>query len=211
MANFLAFRVGMKGAKQTQRILGRLSERVRTRVNRRALDETARKGVSEAKRFLKRRRTGLLAKSLAQKAKQKGQDRGYRVIGADRGFKAVVPGSRWQTTFPVGVTVTLSGKGKRGKKPKTSKIAARGFNLTAGLALNPAKYAHLVEGGRVATKPKNSKAMFFRVNKGAGMKSSLVWAKKVRAVKGQEFMRPTGEKLKLIFPGIVAKHVQKAA
>jgi hypothetical protein len=211
MANLLAIRVGLRGGKQTIRTLNRLSASTRRRVHRGALDEAARKGVSESKRFLKVRRTGLLKKAMAYKAKQNGQDRGYRVIGADRGFKTVVPGSRWQTTFPMGVTVTLSGKGKRNKKPRTAKISARGFNLTAGLSLNPAKYAHLVEGGRVSTYPKRSKAMFFRVNKGSGMKSSLVWAQKVKAVKGQEFMAPTGEKLKLMFPGIVAKHLQKAA
>lgn len=211
MASKLAIVVKLRGVASTRRALGRLRESTRRAVFRSSLNEAARKAVSDAKKFLKTRRTGLLKKSLAFKSKQGGKDKGYRVVGADRGFKTSVPGSRWQTSFPKGITVVLTGKGKRNKKPKTAKIAAKGFNLTAGLNLDPAKYAHLVEGGRVSTYPKRSKAMFFRINMRGSSKSSLVWSKRVKAVAAQKFMEPTAQKLVIVFPGIVEKHLRKVA
>lgn len=208
MASKLAIRVKVEGAPATIQKMNGLRESVRNRVFRNAMNDAARKGVSMAKGFLKPKRTGLLSKAMAFKTKQSGKDRGYRAIGADRGFKATVAGSRWQTTFPMGTTVTLTGKGKRGSKPRTAKIAAKGFNLTAGLALDPSKYAHLVEGGRKLTRPKKSKAMFFRVSK-RGSNSALVWSQKAKAVQGQKFMEPMAEKLALIYPWIMEQQLQK--
>jgi hypothetical protein len=211
MASKLAISVKVEGAPQTIQRLSGLRESVRRRVFRNAMTEAARKGVSIAKGYLKPRRTGLLSKAMAFKSKQSGKDRGYRAIGADRGFKTNVAGSKWQTTFPLGVTVALTGKGKRGSKPRTAKIAARGFNVTAGQALDPSKYAHLVEGGRKQTNPKTAKAMFFRVSKKRGSNSALVWAQKAAAVKSQQFMRPMAEKLSLIYPWIMEQHLRKVS
>lgn len=210
MPSKLSIRTELKGAASTIAAMGRLTESVRNKVFRLSLNEAARTGVSNAKGYLKTNRTGLLKKSIAFKSKQKTKDRGYRAIGADRGFKTSVPGSRWQTSFPKGITVILTGKGNRNKKPRTAKIAARGFNLTAGTALNPANYAHLVEGGRTANKPKSASAFFFRMNR-KGSSSALIWAKRVAAVKPQKFMKPMSERLKLIYPGIVEKHLRKVA
>lgn len=213
MASKLTIKVKLKGAERTIFRLSRLKSTIQNRVHRNALTDAARKGVSIAKGYLKPRRTGLLSKAIAYKTKQSTRDRGYRVIGADKGFKTVVPGSnQWNqvtTNARRGVTVILSGKGKRNRMPRTAKIAAKGFNLTSGLNLDPAKYAHLVEGGRKANRPVKAKAMRFRVSAKRGSSSVQVWSQHVRRVQGQQFMRPASEKLALIFPWIMEQHLRK--
>lgn len=200
--------IGIKlvGTKQTERALNKLKNNVRRKVLVEALTKTARHGVSVAKVMLKQKRTGLLKKSLAFKSKAKGKDGGYRVVGADRGFKAQVPGSRYDTAGP-GTKLRLSGKTKGGKI-RSSKIGKKAVGITSGIALDPAKYAHLVEGGRKTNMAKNKKAMYFRVF-GKGVKGVQVFAKRVKAVPPQEFMRPTAEKLKLVHPYNVAQALKK--
>lgn len=211
MAQQLRFGIRLEGDVETQRALLTLRANVRNRVNRRSLDEAARTGVRLAKDKIFPRRTGLLKKSMAFKAKQSGLDKGYRVVGADRSYRTQVPGSRFQTSFPIGITVILTNKGKQGSKPRTAKIAARGFNVTAGLALDPAKYAHLVEGGRKPNRPTKKKAMWFRVSVGSGAIAKHVITKYVARVRAHAFMKPAADRLRHLIPGIVQRQLQRAA
>lgn len=202
------FKANMKlvGVPETERALKSLQQGIRNQILGPALTESARVGVSAAKKMLKQKRTGLLRRSLAFKMSPKRKDGGYRVIGADRGFKANVPGSRYQTDSTIGATVSLSGKKRRGKL-RTAKISRKALNVTSGLALNPAKYAHLVEGGRKANVPVNAMAMYFRVSK--GNRGQRVFAKRVKPVAPQPFMEPAAQYLKLRYPAIAAKHLAR--
>lgn len=198
--------LNLTGTKETERALKKVQANVRRKVLVEALTKTARQGVSAAKGMLKTQRTGMLKKAMAFKTRSKGKDGGYRVIGAARGNKATVPGSKFDT-IGRGATVTLSGKTKGGKI-RTAKISKRGTTVTSGLPVDPAKYAHLVEGGRKSNVPVKAKAMYFRIF-GTGAKSIKVFAKKVKAVKAQPFMRPASEKLKLLYPYNVAQALRK--
>lgn len=200
------FRVRMEGTKETQAALKKLAANVRRKVLVEALTKTARVGVSTAKSMLKPKRTGLLKKSLAFKTKSKGPNAGYRVIGADRGFKSSIPGDRRATGGP-GTKVRLSGKTKGGKI-RSSKVSAKAVGVTSGIAVDPAKYAHLVEGGRKTNFATKAKMMYFRVF-GRGKVSTKIFTKKVKAVKPNPFIAPTAGKLKVMYPYIVSQALKK--
>lgn len=202
----IGYKMKLQGVKATERALKSLTQGIRNQILGPGLTESARVGVSASKKMLKRRRTGLLGRSMAYKVSPKRKDGGYRVIGADRGFKAVSPGRRFTTDSKIGATVTLSGKKRRGKL-RTAKISRKALNVTSGLPLNPAKYAHLVEGGRKSNIPVKAKAMYFRVS--VGQNAKRIFTKRVRAVKPQPFIKPASEYLKLRYPAILAKHLAR--
>lgn len=204
----LRTKLKLVGVPETERQLNGYGKRVRNAVLGKGLTEAARAGVRAAKNMLKRRRTGLLGKSLAYKMSPTRKNGGYRVIGADRGFATSVPGSSYETNHKKGAKVELSGKKRKGKL-RTISISRKAMNVVSGLKLNPSKYAHLVEGGRKENKAINFKFMRFRVaGRGA---SKMVFAKKVKAVRPQPFMKPASQYLKLVYPYIIYKHVKAAA
>ena len=212
----IGVKMRLEGLRETERKLVGLRQGLRNQVLGPALTESARIGVSAAKNMLKRRRTGLLKRSLAYKMSPKRKDGGYRVIGADRGFKTSIPGSTYGpgnkkamvVDYKSGAKVQLTGKKHRGKL-RTAKISRKAINVTSGLPLNPAKYDNLVEGGRKANQAIKAKAMYFRIS--SGVKGIKIFRKKVRAVKPHPFMKPASEYLKLRYPYIVYKHMAKVA
>ncbi len=99
-------------------------------------------GAKTAKRSLTRKRTGLLGKAIGSKVKVSG-DRVLGLVGARTGFKTTLgaqKGRAFQGLKTSGKTINI--KAKPG--------------LKTGQAIDPAKYAHLVEGGHKRGKGKSS-------------------------------------------------------
>ncbi|HEY1188536.1 MAG TPA: HK97 gp10 family phage protein [Gemmata sp.] len=115
--------------------------------------------------------SGLLKKSLGRKVVI--SKNGKRVLGV------VKPrGGVWTAKPPDLVTV------RRQRKLKSGKVlfyVNKWARLSGGKKVNPARYAHLVEFGRVAVRPKTKKVM-----SGGG----VVYGTSARAVAPHPFMRP---------------------
>lgn len=86
----------------------------------------------------------------------------------------------------------------------------RGFEVRGpnGERVDPAKYAHLVERGRKANRPTRGRVMTFVV--GRGRKAGRVFTRFVKAFRGDPFMGPAAEYVKLIAPNLLSTQVPPA-
>jgi hypothetical protein len=103
------------------------------------------------KKAMKRKRTGLLYKSVGNKTKEGRNGRIVDVAGARRGFRVKVTGEQKRKLLSVKQGAKRPAKGE-GKKVVLKK--ARG--VKAGDALDPARYAHLADQGHKKGKGKGA-------------------------------------------------------
>lgn len=131
----MKFLAAITGASDFERNTANLDKRTKAAA-RRGVDKATGVVLRSVKSHLKRRRTGLLAKSLGRKTKT------YRgavvgLVGARKGFKTTAAAA-------VGKKLIAYRETKKGNKLVKLK-SARG--VKAGAKLDPTKYQHLVEGG----------------------------------------------------------------
>ena len=177
-------RVDTAGLEDVIRRLASLDKKAARKALRAGINEVTKLVLKEAKALVPRR-TGQLRRSLGRKVKTyKGGGLVYGVVKPRAGVKVKgVWTPKFRKQFP-----------GTGKFDKATKAFGAGF-------VDPVKYAHLVEYGRVAVTVKRAKVL-------AGQ--GRVWGRRVRAMAPRPFMRPAWEKYRAASPGIIAGFVHEA-
>ena len=159
------------------------------------LRKVASKGVRFAKSLLGSKRTGILGKSLGyvyRKPKRSDSGGGAYAIGPRRSFSVTIqppPGRLKKRLLRV-----------IGKKPaKTPKLSKKVIAVFKGKRISPARYAHLVEGGRRAVGPKKARMM---------SDGQTIFGSKAQAVQAKPFMRPANAMIQQTGPGEIAAGVR---
>lgn len=169
----LQLKVGLSGGAETAAAFAGVKTGVRNRVLKAACGKQARKAVKVAKAYLSRRRTGQLGRSIGSVYKSyRSGDVWLYVAGPRKGFKV-----RVSDLTAAGPRVALKKLGKRSRAGLTERQALRFLQSY----VDPAKYAHLVEGGRKAVRPVTK-----RVLAGGG----VVYGKSAFGVQPRPFMHP---------------------
>jgi hypothetical protein len=159
-----------------------------------ALRKQAGKTVKTAKSLVQVRRTGLLAKSVGsvyRKPKRGNVGGGVFVVGPRKSFAMTIEPQPSRNAH-------LPSWGKVGQR-KTPKLGKRLIQRFKGLKVNPAKYAHLVEGGRRAVGSKNKKVM---------SDGKTLFGRKAKGVAAKPFMRPAMAALNQSGRGEIAADVK---
>lgn len=167
-------------------------------VDKRAARKAMKQGVNEVTKLvlaevksLVPTNTGMLKKSLGRFVKV--GDGGRSVLGVVKPRAGV-----WMADAPglVGRRMTRNGK---------TRVFVQKFKLTPqgplARVVNPVRYAHLVEFGRVAVTVKKKKVL-----SGGG----VVYGRKVAAMAPRPFMRPAWDKYQGQATAIVAKYLSQA-
>lgn len=151
--------------------LARISERMRAKILLRAVAAGA-APVLEDMRANAPQESGLLKKSIKMRQRvYKGGLMRVAVIGPAKGFKQVV---------------TVQRSGKKAGRIKATRAKGAVARAAAGRPMaifrDPVKYAHLVEGGRKAVRPKTAKVLYSALH-------NIFFPKKgVRAVAARPFV-----------------------
>jgi hypothetical protein len=180
----IAVRIDTASLESTARRLADLDRRAARKAVRAGINEVSKLVLGEAKALVPRR-TGQLKKSLGRKVKSyKG---GAVILGIVKPRGKVRVKGQWVAKF----RKEFKGLGRWDK-------ATRSFGSGT---VDPVKYAHLVEYGRVAVVPKKKKVL-------AGQ--GVVWGARVRATAPRPFMRPAWERYRAASPGIIRRYLDKA-
>lgn len=170
-------------------------------LDRKAARKAMRAGVAEVTRLVTREakslvpvRTGLLKKAIGGRVKTaKGGTHVYGVV-KPRGGVMVRATPANLAKAAAGGKVVASRNGKKVLRRFRVNVAGVGV-------VDPVKYAHLVEFGRVATRPKKKKVM-----KGGG----VVYGTHARAVPPRPFMRPAWDKYRGVAGDVIKGHLDRA-
>ena len=165
-------------------------------VDKKAARAAMKKGVNEVSRLVLKEakklvpaRTGALRRSLGRIVKVVGN--GRAVLGIVKPRAGV-----WMADAP-----GLVGRKMTTRTGKTRVFVQKFKTTFQGRPVNPVKYAHLVEYGRVAVTVKKKKVL-------AG--GGVIYGTKVAAVAPRPFMRPAWDKYQYEAPVILARFLSQA-
>lgn len=171
----LRVKVGLAGQAGVAEAFHGVRAAVRNKVLKDACRKQAGKAAKVAKAYLTRKRTGQLARSVAYlyRTYKRGTAWLY-VVGPRKGFRV-----RVSALTAAGQRTALNRLGRqKGRRKKLSDREAARF---LDSYVDPAKYAHLVEGGRKAVRPAKKRVMSGR---------GVVYGRHAAAVQPRPFMEP---------------------
>lgn len=169
------------------RQLAAVDKRAARAAMKKGVNEVTKLVLAEAKKLVPAR-TGALRKSLGRFVKV--QPGGQSVLGVVKPRAGV-----WMADAP-----DLAGR-RMARNGKTRVFVQKFKTEFQGRPVNPVKYAHLVEYGRVAVTVKKKKVL-------AG--GGVVFGTHVAAMAPRPFMRPAWEKVRTAAPGIMARFLEEA-
>jgi hypothetical protein len=179
--------VGLAGQRGVVDAFDGVKTVVKTKVLKGACRKQAGKAAKVGKSALSRKRTGQLHKSIAYiyRTYRRGNVWLY-VVGPRKGFRV-----RVSDLTRAGQRAALRRIGRKKGRRRVKLTEAQSLKFLQSY-VDPVKYAHLVEGGRKAVRPKEKKVLSGG-GAGSGTTGMTIYGKKARAVQPRPFMGPAAQ------------------